>query len=133
MRTSNAFEEAALEAGFGLADGGEVEFRTGARPATPETAASGTLLCSFTLGTPGFSYAGGVVNLVGAPLSATVVAGGDVGYARVRTNFGSLGVADLTVSLVGGGGEIQIDAASLTLVLGRTVQLISLQTNLVQS
>lgn len=53
-KTSVAVAIAALAARIALADGGYVEIRTGARPATPETAAAGTLLATLTFGTPAF-------------------------------------------------------------------------------
>jgi len=69
-----------------LFNGATLTLYSGTIPATPETAASGTSLYTFTFATPAFSTlatTGGYDSLTAAfSGSGTYVAGGTVGYAR---------------------------------------------------
>jgi hypothetical protein len=71
-----------VDAGSGA---GYVEIRTGAQPASPQVAATGTLLATLTLNDPAYgSAATGVATLDNTPEpSATAVATGTAGWARV--------------------------------------------------
>lgn len=65
--------------------GGTIEVRTGAAPATPATAATGTLLLTYTLPAPAFGAAGGgSIGVLGAPLAAVAADSGTPGYARFK-------------------------------------------------
>lgn len=90
-------------------DSGTLEFRSGSRPATADTAASGTVLASITL--PADSFA--------TPSSRTMVkagtwedtsadAAGTIGYARMK-NAADTRRIDFTVTATGGGGDITVD------------------------
>lgn len=95
--------------------GGFARFYTGSRPADPDTVASGTLLAEVTLGSPAFAApSGGSMALSGVPLEDTSAnASGTVGYVRFATSGGA-GVADGTVTVTGGGGEVEMPDVDVT-------------------
>lgn len=98
--------------------GSTIEIRTGAKPATPETAASGTLLATVTV-SGSFTSTGGVL-AAADPASVTVAASGSAGHFRVKTSGGTAKV-DGDVTATGGGGDMQLSTVSL--VAGGTVDL----------
>lgn len=57
IRTGIAANKAKLDAMLAALDGGTIEVRTGAQPATPATAATGTLLATLTFADPAFGAA----------------------------------------------------------------------------
>ena len=85
---------------------GTVEFRTGAKPVSVATAASGTLLANVTLPSPLWaSYTAGVAtaNTSGAPAvvaQANAAAEDDIGWFRAKDGDG-VAVMDGTVGLSG--------------------------------
>ncbi len=85
---------------------GVIKFYTGAPPADPSVAATGTLLatlaCSATFGvvTAGVSGGAAAVLTANAITSANGVATGTPGYARIETSAGA-GVVDLDVGSSG--------------------------------
>ena len=85
---------------------GVIKFYTGAPPADPSVAATGTLLatlaCSATFGvvTAGVSGGAAAVLTANAITSANGVATGTPGYARIETSAGA-GVVDLDVGTSG--------------------------------
>ncbi len=85
---------------------GVIKFYTGAPPADPSVAATGTLLatltCSSTFGvvTAGVSGGAAAVLTANAITSANGVATGTPGYARIETSAGA-GVVDLDVGSSG--------------------------------
>lgn len=95
LRVPTAGRNAGLNAIFDRADAGTgpgtIEYRTGAQPATADTAASGTLLATFVLADPAFFVAAaGVKDLDADPdISATAVAAGTAGWARCYSNDGA--------------------------------------------
>ena len=94
---------------------------TGTKPATPETAATGTLLLELELNDPAGTVASGVLTLSATPtISAAAVADGTVGWARVLDGS-AVAVFDGTVSAIGGGGDFQVSDASL-----ETAQVVTL-------
>ena len=107
---------AALATDIGSAS--TIEFRTGTKPATPETAASGTLLGTVAI-SGSFTSTGGVLTAAD-PAAVSVVASGTPGYFRVKTSGGTAKV-DGTVTTSGGGGDAQF--ANTTWVSGGTVDL----------
>jgi len=89
--TRNAMAAAAaalVDAGSGP---GTIEVRTGAQPATPADAATGTLLVTFTLNDP--AYTGptvGVMDLDVTPaIQANPVATGTAGWFRLKDSTGA--------------------------------------------
>lgn len=102
-----------------------VEIRTGTKPATPETTASGTLLASITIAswTAGSPGAGQVTGA--NPAAVTIGASGTAAHFRIKTSGGTAVIdgtvgtssADLildNVALVSG-GSLDLGAPVLTI------------------
>ena len=95
-----------------------IEVRSGSAPATPETAATGTLLATVNI-SGSFSSAGGVLTSAD-PASVTIAATGTAGYFRLKKSGGTA-VLDGTVTATGGGGDMQL--ATVALSSGATLDL----------
>jgi hypothetical protein len=106
-----------LDLGAGAAT---IQLRSGAIPATPQTAASGTLLGTVTLADPAAGAAASGVATITDPASVTGVAAGDIGYARFLDSNG-VAIMDMDVTATGGGGAIQL--ATVTVSVGVTIDL----------
>ena len=108
---------ALVDAGSGA---GTIKVYTGAKPATPATAASGTLLATFTLADPSSAAAvAGVATWDFDPdISATVAADGTAGWFRVADSNGNA-VFDGTVGTSGA----DMNFSSVAWVTGGTVQI----------
>jgi hypothetical protein len=100
----------AIDAGSGP---GVIEIRTGSRPATPETAVTGTLLATVTLGDPAFGTWASGASTIADPASVVAVADGTAGYCRVKDSNGNT-VMDGTVTVTGGGGDLTLGSVSIT-------------------
>ncbi len=98
--------------------GAIVEIRSGAKPATPETAASGTLLVSLPI-SGSFTSTAGVLTAAD-PGAVTPAAAGTAGHFRIKTSGGTAKL-DGTVTATGGGGDMQ--AGSTTITMGVLVDL----------
>lgn len=107
----------ALDAGAGA---GTIAIRSGTRPATPTTTATGTLLATATLADPAFGDAVAGVATMTDP--AGVVAG-NTGTASWFRAFDSNGAAcfDGSVTATGGGGDLTL--ASTSVVAATTVDI----------
>lgn len=90
--------------------GSIIEIRSGGKPATPETAASGTLLVSITV-TGSFTSVGGVLSAAD-PAAASPAASGTAGYFRLKKSGGTA-VLDGTVTATGGGGDMTLGSTSI--------------------
>lgn len=126
-RLPTAARNAACDAVVDLADAGAgaatLKIYTGTQPATANDAVSGTLLATITLSDPAFGSAStGVATLAGTPLSATGVAAGTAGWARLADSTGAT-VLDGSVTATGGGGQVEL--ATTTISVGVTVQITS--------
>jgi len=88
-----------------------LEIRSGAKPATPETAASGTLLVSITI-SGSFTSTGGVLTAAD-PASTAPAASGTAGHFRLKQSGGTA-VLDGTVTATGGGGDMQLGSTTIT-------------------
>lgn len=88
-----------------------IEIRSGSKPATPETAASGTLLVSITL-SGSFSSSGGVLTAAD-PGAVSPAASGTAGYFRLKKSGGTA-VLDGTVTATGGGGDMQLGSTTIS-------------------
>lgn len=93
IRTGVAANIAKLDAMASQLNGGTMEIRTGAQPATPATAASGTLLATLTFGNPAFGAAAQSGN--NAVITANAItddsaadATGTAGWFRCKTSGG---------------------------------------------
>ena len=112
---------AAVDAG---AAPGTLKVYTGAKPASPATAASGTLLATFTLTDPSAAAAvAGVATFdTDPPIEATVAADGNPGWFRVADSDGN-GVFDgvigadatSTASSWTTGGTVTLSAGTFTM------------------
>lgn len=88
-----------------------IEIRSGAKPATPETAAAGTLLVTVTI-SGSFTSTGGVLTAAD-PVAANPAASGAAGHFRLRQSGGTA-VLDGTVTATGGGGDMQLGSTTIT-------------------
>ncbi len=131
LKISTAARNGACDAIVDLVDGGAgagtIEIRTGAPPATPATADSGTLLATLTCSDPAFGAAAAGVATASAITSDTNAdATGDAGHYRIKDSDsnviwqGTAGEAadtpDMTFdnkSIVAG-GTVAISAFTLT-------------------
>lgn len=125
---STASQNAAVNAIAGLVDAdvgaGAAVIRTGAKPATANDPATGTLLVTITLNDPAFGAAvAGVVTLDVTPgPQGTGVAAGTAGYFRLTDNSGDV-VLQGTVTATGGGGDMEINTTSIA--IGTLVEITS--------
>lgn len=111
--TANAMA-AALATDIGSA--ATIEIRTGSKPATPETAATGTLLATVTI-SGSFTASGGSITAAD-PAAASVVASGTAGYFRLKASGGTAKI-DGTVGTSGS----DMNLSTTALVSGGTVDL----------
>lgn len=110
-----------LDAGAGA---GIVRVYTGAPPATPQAAVTGTLLVAFVLSDPAFGAASaGVATGSGLPKTGTGLAAGTAGWFRAVDSDGT-GVWQGTVTATGGGGDMTMDTTTVS--VGLTVNLTAL-------
>lgn len=96
---------------------------SGAQPATPDTAPSGTLLATMTLNDPAFADpVAGVSVLDNTPEPAGIgVAAGTAGWFRLVDQTGD-SVLDGNVSATGGGGDLEISTVAITIGLDVSVK-----------
>ncbi len=92
---SDAAKKAALTAALALVDGGKAIAYTGAKPAAPTDAATGTKLVESALADPAFGAPSGGVATANAIAAATAIANGVAGYVRLTQDDGTTGVIDL--------------------------------------
>jgi hypothetical protein len=102
-----------------IGNAGKIEIRTGTQPATADTAASGTLLATFTLGSPGFGAASsGVITLAGVPLTVAASSTGTAGYFRLMTSANS-SIMDGAIGT--SGQQINLNTTSITTGVNVTI------------
>jgi hypothetical protein len=116
--TAAVAQAAAAAVATAIGSGSTIEVRTGSKPATPETAATGTLLATVAV-SGSFSATGGTLTAAD-PAAVTIAASGTAGYFRVKTSGGTA-ILDGTVTATGGGGDMQL--ATTTLTSGATLDL----------
>lgn len=117
VRLSTTARNAAATAIVGLLDAGSgagtVQIRTGSQPATPQTAATGTLLATITLSDPaGGSPSTGVITITD-PAAVVAAADGTAGWARFLDSTGAA-VMDCDVTATGGGGALTFATTSFS-------------------
>jgi hypothetical protein len=96
-----------------LGNAGTIKIYTGSQPATADSAATGTLLATFTLGSPGFGAASaGVITLSGTPLTVAAAATGTAGWFRMWKSDGTTAVLDGSVGT--SGNQINLNTTSIT-------------------
>jgi len=116
--TAAVAQAAATAVATAIGSGSTIEVRTGSKPATPETTATGTLLATVAIA-GSFSATGGTLTAAD-PAAVTIAASGAAGYFRVKTSGGTA-ILDGTVTAAGGGGDMQL--ATVTLTSGATLDL----------
>lgn len=115
----------ALDAIRDNANSGLLRIYTGSRPASPETAASGTLLAELTLNATAFGAAsGGVLTAAAITRDETANASGTAGWFRIWQSDGTTPWADGAITATGGGGELEM--VSTTITAGQPVEVSSL-------
>lgn len=110
---------ARVDAGAGP---GVLEVRTGGKPASPNDAATGTLLASFVLADPAFGAAvTGVATLDASPiLTTTGLAAGTAGWWRLKDSSGNT-VGDGTSGGTGSGADLIWD--NPVIAVGQTLNI----------
>jgi hypothetical protein len=88
-----------------------IEIRSGTKPATPETAASGTLLATVAI-SGSFTSTGGVLTSAD-PVAVAPAASGTAGHFRLKQSGGTA-VLDGVVTATGGGGDLQLGSTTIT-------------------
>jgi len=117
----NAAADAVVDRADGGSGAGTIEIRTGTQPASADSAATGTLLATITLGDPAFGPASnGTAALADTPLSGAAVADGTAGWFRMLDGDGNT-VLDGSVSATGGGGDLQLSTTTITTGLTVTI------------
>ena len=124
LRRATTARNAAATAIVGLLDAGSgagtIQIRSGSMPATPQTAATGTLLATVTLSDPaGGAPSTGVITITD-PASVTGVGDATATWARFLDSTGAA-VMDCDVTATGGGGAITL--STTTISTGVTVDL----------
>ena len=103
---------------------GKMLIYTGAAPATPDTAATGTLLVTLPLSATAGTASAGVFTF-NAITQTNATASGTAGYARITQSDGVTGVIDLDVGTTGAsvtinttnivyGGPVAVTSASIS-------------------
>lgn len=116
--------KAAIDSGSGP---GKIRIYTGAQPATPATAASGTLLVEIPFNDPSFeaSASGSTSADVTPEVSGVAVATGTAGWFRILDSNSNAHI-DGSVTATGGGGDVTVASTSITTGLTVTVTALSL-------
>lgn len=124
LRRNDSLRNSLATAQAALFDGGSIEIRTGTQPADPDSAASGTLLCTITLPTPALSVAGAVMSKAGT-WADSAIATATAGWARIKNAAGTKWIdvsvaeagADLTIDddAIVSGGIVTVTSFSITI------------------
>jgi hypothetical protein len=99
---------------------GTIKVYSGSRPASPDDAATGTLLATFTLSNPAFGSASAKSAALNTVTSVTAAATGTAGYFRAANSAGTA-MFDGTVGT--SGAELNLNTVSIT--SGGTVSITS--------
>lgn len=114
---------ALVDSGTTLANG-FMEIRTGTKPATPQDTASGILLGVVNFSNPAFgSFSNGVATANAISPDTAADNTGTAGWFRIY-NRNSVAVMDGTITITGGGGDIEFD--NVLFVAAGTIAISSL-------
>lgn len=117
LRIANSARNAAYNAILGLLDvdagAAKIELRTGSQPATPATAATGTLLATINLVDPAFGAPTNGVGTITDIGADTGDAAGDAGWFRAYDFSGDV-VFDGSITATGGGGQIELNTVTIS-------------------
>jgi hypothetical protein len=129
MKTAIATRNAQLDALTALLPNGYLRIYSGAQPATPETAVSGTLLAELRFGATPFAAAtGGTATANAITSDASADATGTAGYFRALKSDGTTAVYDGSV----GTSASDLNLATTSIVAAATVSISSLVITLPQ-
>lgn len=128
-KISNAAADAEAAAFANLLDGGTLEIRSGAQPATVDTADAGTLLAVATFGSPSeASITNGVITFAAITADASANASGTAAHFRAKSSGGgaiwdgSVGTSGATLNLnsvaISAGAEVAITGLTYTVNKG---------------
>lgn len=106
-----------IDAGSGA---GTMQLRSGTRPASPATTATGTLLATVTFADPAFGASATGSATCTDPAAVTAVGTGSATWCRIFDSSGTV-VMDGTVTTTGGGGDVTL--ASTSIVSGDLIDL----------
>lgn len=90
-----------------------LRIRTGAAPATCATADSGTILAALTLPSDWMAAAASGVKALLGSWTASAVAGGTAAHFRIYDSGGTVCHWQGTVTVTGGGGDLQLDTVTI--------------------
>lgn len=99
---------------------GKIEIRSGAQPADPQTAATGTVLATVVLANPASGDAATGTATITDPAAVTGTAAGTATWARFYDR-NNAAVMDCDVTATGGGGAITL--STTTISVGVTVDM----------
>jgi hypothetical protein len=108
--TGNAMVDAVVDRLDG-GSAGTIKVYSGSRPASPDDAATGTLLATFTLSNPAFGSAASKSASINAVASVTAAATGSAGYFRAANSAGTA-MFDGTVGT--SGAELNLNTTAIT-------------------
>lgn len=103
-----------------------LQLRSGAAPATPATADSGTLLCTITLPSDWMNAAAAGVKTKLGTWSGAAAAAGTVGHFRLKDSTATTTHIQGSVTATGGGGDMTLDNAVLAVSQAVTVNTFTL-------
>lgn len=92
---------------------GNIKIYSGTQPATADTSASGTLLATITLPSTPFAAASAGSLTRSGSWTATVATTGTAGYFRMADASGGTYRLDGTITVTGGGGDMELSSTSL--------------------
>lgn len=116
MKQNESIRNTAVDAYTALWAAGTLKIYTGAQPADPDDAASGTLLATIDLPNPAFAAAAAGVAAKSGVWSVVAADTGTAGYARM-TN--AAGTKWIDISIGEGAGELSLDETDI--VVGNNV------------
>ncbi len=99
---------------------GRLRIYTGAKPSSPNDAATGTLLADVVLADPAFVAGAAGVRTLTDPGAVTGAAAGNAGWFRILDSDLNA-VVDGTVTATGGGGDLQL--SNVSIAVGQTVDI----------
>lgn len=127
QRTSIVARNAAADAQAALANTGYLRIYSGTKPATPETAASGTLLAELRMNATAFGAAsGGVITANAITGDSSADATGTAGWFRILKSDGTTALwdgdvstsgADLNLNSIAISSGAAVDVTALTVTL----------------
>ncbi len=100
---------------------GYMQFRTGAKPASPQVAATGVLLATVGFSNPAFTtFSNGQATANPIASDTSIAATGVAGWFRISDREG-VPVFDGDVTITGGGGDVEFD--NVQFIQGGTVAI----------